>query len=97
MATGGKTPEQWAYHNIEEFERCRDRWERSLQGARPDYNALVGAYKHLYGAEINFLDANMKSQAKEAGRLRKKMSKVLEKMMAASGPARAAAIWQSAQ
>lgn len=94
---GGKTSAQWAAYNISEFYRCRDTWEKSLQHARPDYNALLGIYKHLYGAEINFLDAGMKSQAKEAGRLRKKTSHVLEKMMSSSGAIRATAIWQSAQ
>lgn len=94
---GGKTSAQWASYNISEFERCRDTWEESLQRARPDYNALIGIYRHLYGAEINFLDAGMKPQAKEAGRLRRKVSQVMEKVMASSGTIRSAKIWQSAQ
>jgi len=90
-----KSPAEWAIINVQEYERCLDKWERSLSHSRPDYNALLGAYKHLYGAEINFLDAKDKTQARRAATLRKRMAKTIEKIMACCGPMQAISIWHS--
>jgi len=92
-----KSPIEWAHFNVREYERCLSIWEKSLDKSKPDYNALVGAYKHLYGAEINFLDAKDRAGAKRAGNLRKKFARVIEKMMGSCGPAQAVYIWNSAR
>lgn len=92
-----KTPIEWALINVEEYDRCLQIWEKSLEGRTPNYNALIGAYKHLYGAEINFLDAKDGQSAREASILRKHMAKVLEKIMEGGGAKRAASIWMSSR
>lgn len=54
---GRPTQLDWAWYGLRESAACYDRWLRSLRrGGPPDYAALLAAYQHAYGAELNFRD-----------------------------------------
>lgn len=84
---GERSALEWAYYGLAEEQRCYARWAASLQrGHAPDYNALVGAYRHAYGAEVNFLDANVARGAdgwgsEAAGELRRRRAQELERYL----------------
>ena len=43
---------RWARYGEQKFRECSRRWRESQ-----DPDALLGMYRHAYGAELNFLDA----------------------------------------
>jgi rhodanese-related sulfurtransferase len=43
---------RWAQYGEQKFRECSHRWQVSQ-----DPDALLGMYRHAYGAELNFLDA----------------------------------------
>jgi len=77
---------KWAQYNIGEFEKCERRWTKSLKGRQPDFNALVGMYRHTYGAEINFADAGDEANQDIAQENRKILCGMMETIMNLSEP-----------
>lgn len=90
-----KSSLEWAIFNLKEFEKCLGIWERSISRSNPDFDAVLGAYRHLYGAEINFKDAGDRQGFIEVEKLRKRLAKIIVKMMKACGPAQSLYIWNS--
>lgn len=54
-----QTHSQWANVNIMRYENCRDRLMMRDYTAESAPGLLLQCYKNLYGAEINYLDANI--------------------------------------
>lgn len=59
MSGNQRGHEEWAMLNISRFERCRNRL--LMRDYAPDQGPtlLLQCYRNLYGAEINFLDADI--------------------------------------
>jgi rhodanese-related sulfurtransferase len=77
-----RTPQQWGEYGLDHHQRCYQRWLHSLYAGPPDYNALVGAYRHAYGAEMNLRDA-ADDRWQAAQHLRRRMATQLEAAMRA--------------
>ena len=89
-----KTPQEWAEYNLREYDRCLSIWQESIHSrSGPNYNALLGAYKHLYGAEINFLDAKNSRGARDSAEERQRFAKIIEKIMQCCSPKAATFIY----
>jgi hypothetical protein len=48
---------KWANSHWQKFEESLGKWERSVSEMDPDTHALLRAYRHVYAAEIAYLDA----------------------------------------
>ncbi len=84
---GRPTALQWALYGVRHSALCYDLWRGSLRLGPPNYDALVGAYRHAYGAELNFLDAGVEHGRdgwgwRRAGELRRVRAAELERVMA---------------
>ena len=91
-----KTSQEWADFNISEYDRCLSIWHSSVGSRRGlNYNALLGAYKHLYGAEINFLDSGDLRNAEAAAKQRDKFASILERIMGSCPSDTSLAIYRS--
>jgi len=53
-----QTHSQWAHVNIMRYENCRNRLMMRDYTAESAPTLLLQCYKNLYGAEINYLDAD---------------------------------------
>lgn len=68
------TSRGWAEHGERHFMICRSRW---LASQRTDGRALLGMYRHAYGAELNWLDAGAKAAAERWGQVREAVASEL--------------------
>jgi hypothetical protein len=69
---------RWAEYGERQYLSCLDRWIRSLEAGKPDLNAMMGCYRHAYGAEINYKDAGDTSKYRQARDLRKFWTEFVE-------------------
>lgn len=82
----GNSSLDWARHGVAESARCYARWADSIRRGPPDYNALLGAYRHAYGAELNYRDAGIEAGPdgwgwRRAGELRRQHAATLQTLL----------------
>ena len=70
-------PVRWARYGEEQYAVCRRRW---LESGDPD--ALIGMYRHAYGAELNWLDARTNGSAGSAHYWGQKRAQVRDELLA---------------
>lgn len=61
MAKDGRTPAEWAVENERQYRNAIARWNRN-----GDWDALLDALEHAYGAKLNWLDAGNEELAQRA-------------------------------
>jgi hypothetical protein len=83
---GEPTPLEYARFGLSQSAVCYGRWLAS-RGGPPNFNALIGAYRHAYGAEMNYRDAGVEGGDhdgwgwRRAGELRQSHARELERVM----------------